>query len=202
MEIPLPIKTFLDERKKGTRSPCENCNSICCKGPGFAILENVLAIYNLYQKDLLIRNDFIFEKGLTLSAFIFKYFDRTILNGKLLVFFPKILSDNKRLLSIPPWNFWQARDYIMKREKAYGCIFLDHIYLKDNNTPNKCILHDDIVNEFVTQKPIDCLFLHCTDKSDIVIPTDSESALWFSLIDYHFRDSINRFNNMCPDIFE
>lgn len=113
------IIDFLEKRKSGKVASCDSCNSSCCNGPGFAILENVIEIYKLYSEGLLKRDDFTFDSGLNLSQFVYKYFDRAILNGKLLVFFPKMLSENNRLITVPPWNYWNARDYIKNLLGAY-----------------------------------------------------------------------------------
>jgi hypothetical protein len=200
MEMPTEIKLFLEKRQKGIQSPCDVCSSTCCNGPGFAIIENVLQIFDLYTKGQLARDDFDFEVGLNLSQFIMKYFDRTTLNNRLMAFFPKMISENNRLLSIPPWNFWEARDYIVKRETSYGCIFLERKRTGINDFNNRCILHNTEINDIVTQKPIDCLFLYCNLPSNIIKPTETESALWFSLVDYYFSGSIQKFNQLCPDL--
>lgn len=59
MEMPFEIIDFITERQKGTKPQCQFCNSNCCNGPGFAILENVLNIYQRYTNGLLIRKDCI-----------------------------------------------------------------------------------------------------------------------------------------------
>ncbi len=45
MLLPNSIKEFLDNRPNGITAPCKSCNSNCCNGSGFAILENVLSEY-------------------------------------------------------------------------------------------------------------------------------------------------------------
>ncbi len=200
MQLPNKIREYLIERHAESDSPCNQCNSNCCKGPGFAIFDNVKLIYEKYQKSLLLRSDFEFEKGLSLSQFIFKYFDRAVLNGKLLVFFPKVLSENDELVAIPPWNYWQARDYIFKRKKTFGCIFLNKKKIEGDFSTNYCILHNDSVMTEVTEKPIDCLFLYCKGIRKIVNPSQSESNLWFSTIDYCFPNSNENFYNDFPEL--
>lgn len=203
MIIPIPsaIKDFLTDREKRSNSPCQQCNSACCNGPGFGLLENVLKIYERYANGQLTRNDYQFESGLTLSQFIFKYFDRTILDGRLLVFLPKTLTSNG-LNSVPPWNFWKSREYIHKRSPSLGCIFLSKKQIPEDLSPNSCILHSGEASKDVTEKPIDCTFLVCNGIRNVQNPSQTETALWFSLLDYHFPNSIERFNLLCPDIIE
>lgn len=202
MDLPESIRSFLDKRQAGIVASCDSCNAGCCNGPGFAILENVIEIYKLYNTGKLKRSDFDFTEGLNLSQFVYKYFDRTVLNGKLLVFFPKMISDNNRLLNIPPWNFWDARDYIKKRERSLGCIFLEHKQYNSDLSENKCILHHTQEQNQLNEKPIDCLFLFCRTKRNIVKPSDTESSYWFALLDYSFPNSKDRFKQLCPDITE
>ncbi len=202
MNIPERIKEFLTEKKQNSNSPCDQCNSDCCKGPGFAIFENIKNIYEKYERGELIRSDYNFQTDLSLSQFIFKYFDRASLNGGLLIFFPKVLTEDDQLLSVPPWNYWQARDYLFKRYKTYGCIFLDKRKIDGDYSINKCILHNNHVEDQITEKPIDCLFLHCNGIRNIVNPRQVESNLWFSLLDYHFPNSVNIFNQQFPELRE
>lgn len=199
MNLPAEISEFIEGRENDGESPCLACNSSCCNGPGFAILENVTMIYELYMNDKLTRSDYIFEKGLSFCCFVFKYFDITVINDKLLVFFPKMISDKDRLITVPPWNFWQSRDYIIKREKSYGCIFLKKKQLENDTSPNYCLLHNGSTNE-LSEKPIDCLFLQCSEVKKIKNPTGDESRDWFDLLDKHFPNSKERFNLLCPKL--
>lgn len=200
-QLPNPIVEFLSERERKSDSPCHQCNSACCNGPGFGLLENVLQIYQRYTEGTLIRTDYSFEFGLSLSQFIFKYFDRTILNGNLLVFFPKTLSETG-LNSVPPWNFWKSREYLVKRNPSFGCVFLMKKQTLSDNSNNYCILHTDQATTSITEKPIDCSFLICNGLKNVQEPSGTETNLWLSLLDYHFPNSIVRFNQLCPDIVE
>lgn len=201
MALPHQIIEFLAEREKNSNSPCHQCNAACCNGPGFALLENVLQIYNLYTAGGLIREGHSFDSELTLSQFVFKYFDRTIINGRLLVFFPKTLSEGG-LNSVPPWNYWKSREYLNKRSASFGCIFLAKKQTPGDLSSNRCILHNEQARGEMTEKPIDCTFLVCNGLRNVKAPTETETSLWFSLLDYHFPNSIERFNALCPDIVE
>lgn len=110
-----------------------------------------------------------------------------------------MLSKDKRLISVPPWNYWQARDYIKKREKSYGCIFLERLQIENDTQSNNCILHSDARNE-INQKPNDCIFLYCKTPKKIEKPIPVETNLWFSLLDFNFPNSQERFKQLCPDL--
>jgi Fe-S-cluster containining protein len=200
MLLPDKIKDFLKEKQSNASSPCTLCNAACCYGPGFAILENVELIYQAYVADKLIRDDHVFEPGLTLSQFIYKYFDRVVFKGDFLVFFPKFFSANGELLSIPPWNYYDAREYVRKRHGSNGCVFLRKKQDENDPSANSCILHDDNFDKEITKKPIDCLFLHCSASGSIAESTVEQGDLWFALLNYMFPNSTGRFKQLCPDI--
>jgi len=201
MDLPENISNFIHARKANDIPPniCDTCNSSCCKGPGFALFENIVYIYNLYTLNHLQRNNYSFETNLSLESFIYKYFDRVLFNGSLLAFFPKILSENNELISVPPWNYYQSRDYIYKRKSNFGCIFLENNWDSDNIN-NHCILHSNNLYSEITQKPIDCVFLMCSSTNSIIKPTNRESNLWISLLDYYFPNSFENFKQLFPSI--
>ncbi len=203
MIIPDSIQEFLNNRHKGIISPCESCNSNCCVAPGFAIFENVIEIYEIYKSEKLKRIDYTFESNLTLSQFVLNYFDRVLMANKLLIFFPKMLNKDKKLISVPPsipqWNYWDNRNNIRKIDKSYGCIFLERLRMENDSKNIKCILHSDKQNE-INQKPVDCLFLYCRIPQNIEKPAKIESINWFSLLDSNFPKSNERFKALCPDI--
>jgi hypothetical protein len=162
----------------------------------------VLEIYKRYASGLLTGSAVRFETGLTLSQFIFKFFDRAVLNSRLLVFFPKTMSETGGLNSVPPWSYWEAREYLKKRNKSLGCIFLAKHQFIDDASHNHCTLHNENVSSELTAKPIDCTFLICDGIRNIQKPNPSETNLWFSLLDFYFPNSVERFNQLCPDIIE
>lgn len=198
MNIPDEIKDFLRERQNDTNPQCQLCNSSCCNGPGFALLENILLIYKKYQEGRLIRSDFHFKSDLMLVDFIFEYFDLALINSNLLAFFPKMITEDNQLISTPPFDFWNSRDYLKRRYKSYGCIFLEKKQTETVFT-NKCILHTDKYKEEITEKPFDCLFLSCLSLKDIKQPTAEESQKWFELLNKHYPDSNSRFSELCPE---
>src|SRR5271169_2624247 len=69
MQQPYPdaIVRFLSEYHSGgvTESDCRACSSPCCSLGGFAVLENVVQIYELYQHGGLRRADYEYEPGLS-----------------------------------------------------------------------------------------------------------------------------------------
>jgi hypothetical protein len=77
MILPDEIRTVLRERHRDGVTPdqCLACPSSCCGHSGFAILENVLQIYDLYNAGKLRRRGHKFPKGLDLQLFVWAYFD-------------------------------------------------------------------------------------------------------------------------------
>lgn len=201
MELPKTIKDFLQSRivEGFSEETCKACTKTCCTGSGFAILENILEIHKIYSNEGLRREDYVFDKGLSLRDFICKYFDRVTFNNAFLAFFPKCLTRGNELISIPPWNYYAGRDYIQNRKENFGCVFLNKKSYKDVNG-YRCILHNNDSMARVTQKPIDCVFLTCDEKGQIIKPKLNESNLWFALLDYHFPNSRDRFLQLCPNM--
>ena len=193
---------LINSRKPSNTSSklCESCNSNCCSGPGFAIYENVIAIYEKYLDGSLKRNDFTFKTGFSLEEFIYEYFDRvSFQNGSLIAFFPKTITNSGDLLSVPPWNYYAARDYLQKRYGKRGCIFLRK-NINSEDRDNGCLLHIEDKNEEIYAKPIDCQFLQCDSDKNVITPSSAESSLWFSLLDYHFPNSIEKFHKKHPSL--
>jgi len=202
MKLPSNIVNFLKERQANADWHCDQCNSACCNGPGFALFENIEIIYEKYISGTLLRSDYIFEVNLSLSQFIFKYFDRTIINGRLLVFFPKTIATDNSLISIPPYSYWEARNYLFRRQSSNGCIFLNKKQNKNDYTNNYCILHNANHDNDITEKPMDCLFLYCKGVRNVVNPTTTETTYWFSLLDYSFPNSVEKFNKRFPELID
>ncbi len=203
MEIPVMMRELISSRVRDDFSSeiCNRCNSNCCSGSGFGLLENVLEIYKKYLEGGLRRENYTFEAGLDPSKFIYKYFDRVLMNGSLLVFFPKTIKPNGELLSVPPWNYYNARDYLKNRvEMNMGCIFLNKNLSQNMNTGHKCILHNTNYEREITCKPIDCIFLTCTSDMRVINPTPRETNLWFAMLDYYFPNSSERFKQLCPSL--
>ncbi len=196
LQIPTEITNFLKDKQANSNSPCSVCNSLCCKGPGFALLENLELIFKNYREGKLNDAEHNFENGLDFKDFTYRYFDRVVFNGKLCVFFPKTISKENILQSIPPWNYYEARKYITDRNVSTGCIFLKRRFNREDFTPNHCILHTNDFSINITAKPIDCLFLNCNGLGHILKPSSTQSGYWFELLNYKFPDSESRFNNL------
>ena len=185
-------------RHESAPSPCESCNAHCCSGPGFALLENVIEVFVLYQAGRLVREGYQFEKGLAICDFIWRYFDRVVHDNRLLTFFPKTFSDDYGIVSVPPWGYYRARARIQEQTGKRGCVFLSRMLEARGTRKNSCILHAGSVQERITAKPIDCVFQNCSSDRRILRPSDEESAQWVSLLDRHFPHSRERFFELCP----
>ena len=119
MRLPETIGRFLDEYHRGgvTEDDCRACSSSCCSLGGFAILENVVAIFERYARGELRRSDFEFAPGLSFGEFVFQYFDvyrKTVKGGNgettLMLFHMKSLSADGNLISVPGGDdYWDIR---------------------------------------------------------------------------------------------
>jgi hypothetical protein len=198
------IKKFIVERRKkvGETGDCSICKKSCCYQSGFGLFENTLKIYDLYSKNELKREKYIFVNGLSYCDFIKKYFDIVVYNNTFAVFYPRSINIDGRLIVIPPFgNFYNNRDYILNNDISInnkGCIFLsDHLNLDGSNP--RCILHNNKMNDEITEKPIDCIFLNCSISRDVIPPTNDESNYWFSMLNLYYPNSLARFKQICPN---
>ncbi len=202
MELPPEIKYQIARRKNPQFSSevCLGCTGKCCSGPGFALLENVVEIYDRYITSNLTRSDYQYKPNLSFCQFVMEYFDRVVFNNSLLVFFPKVISSHDMLLHVSPLGYYEAREYIHNRSENFGCIFLDRKRNVGEHRGHKCILHNSSIEDKMTAKPIDCSFLTCTPSMDVINPLNTESNLWFASLDHHFPKSKERFAQLCPGI--
>ena len=210
MELPEAVARFLDEYHAGgvTERDCRACSSPCCSLGGFAILENVLQIYELYQRGALRRTDYDFEPGLAFGEFIFKYFDvykKTVaVNGgdaTLMLFHMRSLSADGHVISIPGGDdYWDVRKELFELNPWLnrGCVFLsrrvDNWPSDDADASRHCILHVPGSATTVTAKPIDCVFFTCNRPLEARVPNVDQSAAWFRLLAEHFPNSLERFD--------
>ena len=206
---PDPIVRFLKEYHAGgvTEADCRACSSPCCSLGGFAILENVVQIYELYWQGGLRRTDYEYEPGLSFADFVFKYFDvykkKVPLEGgeaTLMLFHMRSLSQEGNLISIPAGgDYWEIRAELFQQNPWLnrGCVFLSHKVGNwpedDRDASRHCILHTPSSGSHVTAKPIDCVFYTCTKPIEGRVPTEQQSANWFRLLSTHFPNSMERF---------
>jgi hypothetical protein len=209
MRLPETVVRFLDEYHAGgvTERDCRACSSPCCSLGGFAILENVVQIHELYRRGALRRADYDYEPGLSFAQFVFKYFDVykksvTVDGGDttLMLFHMRALSADGHLVSVPGGDdYWEIRRELFERNPWLnrGCVFLSH---KVDNWPNDdgdagrhCILHAPNSATAVTAKPIDCVFFTCNRPLEARMPTAEQSSTWFQLLAEHFPNSLERF---------
>ncbi len=210
-EVPLPaaIVRFLDRYHAGgvTEADCRACSSPCCSLGGFAILENVLEIYERYRRDELRRADYRFAPGLSFSDFVFQYFDvykkKVVVNGQesvLMLFHMRSLSGEGQLISIPAsGDYWELRRELFERNSwlNHGCVFLSREITNwpqdDGDGSRHCILHTPASGAHVSAKPIDCVFYTCNRPKEGRLPSQEQSAEWFRLLAEHFPNSLERF---------
>jgi hypothetical protein len=211
MELPYPdpIVRFLKQYHAGgvTEADCRACSSPCCSLGGFAILENVTQIYDVYRRGGLSRADYEYEPGLNFADFIFKYFDVykkkvPVNDGELtlMLFHMRSLSQEGHLISIPAGgDYWEIRTELFQQNPWLnrGCVFLSHKVgnwpENDGDASRHCILHTPNSGTHVTAKPIDCVFYTCNKPIEGRVPTQEQSSEWFRLLALHYPNSLERF---------
>lgn len=216
--LPAEIVRFLDGYHAGgvTDSDCRACSSPCCSLGGFAILENVVEIYERYRRGELRRADYCFQPGLGFADFVFRYFDvikkRVAAGGResvLMLFHMRSLSAEGQLISIPSGgDYWELRRELFERNPwlNHGCVFLSRKIPNwpqdDGDSSRHCILHTAASGTHVTAKPIDCVFYTCGRPREGRVPTTEQSAEWFRLLAEHFPNSLERFEALLGKVSE
>jgi hypothetical protein len=208
-QYPKPIVRFLRQHHAGgvTERDCLECSSSCCSLGGFAILENVVQIYDLYRRGGLRRADYEYGAGLGFEEFVFRYFevykkavpldDREVV---LMLFHMRSLSSDGHLISVPSvGDYWDTRAELFRQNPWLnrGCVFLSHHVQMwpndDGDASRHCILHAPLSGTRVTTKPVDCVFFTCTRPIEARVPTEEQSAAWFRLLAESFPNSLERF---------
>ncbi|HNQ23785.1 MAG TPA: hypothetical protein PKK06_11885 [Phycisphaerae bacterium] len=191
-----------------TAQDCMACSSSCCSHGGFAILENVLAIFELYERGELKREDYRFPEGLCFRDFVRTYFDvfwcptgRWPWRKQIAVFHMKSLSSDGQLISIPPVgeSYYETRNALFGENPWLnkGCVFLSKRVEEwpsdDKDATRRCILHHPASATHLTQKPIDCVFFVCTEPREPKVPTGDVSADWHRALAVSYPNSVERF---------
>jgi hypothetical protein len=192
-EFPKELHDFYNEIHD-ENPDCSECRSSCCFQSGFAVRKNVGQIYQIYQKDGLIRKDYSFQSGLSYDDFVNRYFDvvrRVKLN--LTIYFPRHLAGDNSVISIPFENdgdFYNIRDAVLKDRdvESRGCIFLERSLICGDQISAKCILHDVQIHDSLYAKPIDCIFLACTQSMKVKQLDIDQERRYFELIAKHYHD--------------
>lgn len=217
---PLPTTALhiIDNYQSGgiEASDCVTCSSSCCAHPGFAILENVEVIYELYREGELVRTDYEFPPGMSFREFVMEYFDvyRHDVAGtdpveSIVFFHMRSLSADGHTISIPPMatiaDYHRAREAIFRANPWMntGCIFLSH-QLKgwpdeDGVAERHCTLHSAEAGTQLTAKPIDCVFHTCNTPRDARKPNQEQSEAWFAELAQQWPNSVERFRQLVTD---
>lgn len=208
VELPAVLSALIRRYQRGgvSAKTCSRCPSLCCSQGGFALLENVLLIYDLYRKGRLERADYVFEPGLAFDDFVFTYFDvwtRKIGGRKLVMFHMKNLGPGGNLVSVPDaGDYWEIREALFGRNPwmSRGCVFLSRELpgwmQGDGKTVRHCILHNKNSATRLTAKPLDCVFHTCVSRMKSRRPSRKIMERWFRALAKHFPDSLPRFNRM------
>lgn len=185
---------------------CAKCPALCCSQGGFALLENVVLIYEKYRAGRLKRTDFTFEPGMEFGEFVFTYFDvwtRDIDGSKLVMFHMKCLGPDNNLVSIPEiGDYWETRSALFERNPwlSRGCVFLSRelpAWMEDDGGETRgCILHSPESAAHVTAKPVDCVFHTCVSRLRAKNPGQGVMEKWFRALSMCFPGSERRFKKM------
>ncbi|MHC4198819.1 MAG: hypothetical protein ACYSU0_02440 [Planctomycetota bacterium] len=181
---------------------------------GFAILENVVLIYDAYEEGLLMREDYEFPTELSFKDFVLRYFDilqmptgRAFWRKNVLCFYPRSLSAEDEPIALPRvGNVYETRGELFHRNPWLnkGCVFLTrrvpHWPEDDGDETRGCILHSDKCLTHVTAKPIDCVFYGCSEPLQPRTPTQEMSRKWHRALAVSFPESVARFTAMIGDI--
>ena len=211
--FPRRIRKLLAAHHAGgvTEQDCLACSASCCSQGGFAILENVLRIFELYQSGQLSREDHEFEAGLSFTDFVYKYFQvyrQDVEDGarSILLFHMKNLSSDGHLIGIPAVDdYWNVRVEMFKANPWLnrGCVFLSKSVLNwphdDRDASRHCILHSKESGDELTAKPIDCVFYTCDTPINVREPAPEVSDAWFCALAREYPNSVERFDALTGD---
>ncbi|MFK7820526.1 MAG: hypothetical protein AB8G99_17530 [Planctomycetaceae bacterium] len=215
MPLADPLLEIISDYQAGgiTASDCVSCSSPCCAHGGFAILENVQAIYSHYTEGNLNRSDYEFQPGLSFSDFVLEYFDvyrydvpETSPAKSIVLFCMRSLSSCGNTVSIPPmstiFDYYRAREAFFKSNGWMngGCVCLSHRLdswpAEDELSSRHCILHSDEASNELTKKPIDCVFHTCDTPRNARHPTREQSMAWFAELAEQWPNSVERFRQL------
>jgi hypothetical protein len=210
-----PLLQIISDYQAGgiTAADCMDCSSPCCAHGGFAILENVEAIFAEYQAGNLTRTDYVFPPGMSFADFVLEYFDvyrydvpDTHPTKSLVLFCMRSLAPGDHTISIPPmasvFDYYRAREAFFKSNGWMngGCVFLSHRLdswpEEDDVAERRCILHSDEAATTLTKKPIDCVFHTCNTPREARQPTQVQSEAWFSELADRWPNSVERFRQL------
>jgi hypothetical protein len=210
--LPAPVAEMLDRCHQDGTPPeaCARCAAGCCSRGGFAILENVMRIYERYRAGQLQRADYQFAGGLNFREFVEQYFDIQVWtpespeDGKgVVIFHMKNLGPGGSLVSIPQvGEYWDVRNELFDRNPWLnrGCIFLSEGLpdggADDGRTGRHCILHEAQSGNCVTAKPIDCVFFTCTEPGVPRSVDEATEEQWLATLAACFPGSIERFKRL------
>ena len=213
--LPQELLDQIADYHAGGISPqdCLACSSPCCAHGGFAILENVIEIYERYRRGKLQRTDYSFLQNLTFREFVLEYFDvyrhdvpDTDPCESIVLFHMRSLSPDGHTISIPPVatvaEYCRARNAFFEANAWMntGCVFLSHKLSAwpndDHHAGRHCILHETESSTQITAKPIDCVFHTCNTPKTARQPTSEQSDSWLAALARQYPRSVERFREL------
>ena len=211
-ELPPRLSRLIARHHAGgvSEADCAACSSTCCNQSGFAILENVLMMHELYERGELRRDDYDFEPGQSFVDFAFRYFDiwtyptgRWLWKKDVVLFHPKHLTEDGRIISVPGVaGYYHTRSelFAVNPWLCWGCVFssrrIGYEVDDDGDAARHCILHSELSRTHLTAKPIDCVFHICGTPRDMKIPGYKLSIAWRRALAVCYPGSAGRFGAM------
>lgn len=211
-KLPRSIQTLLTAHHAGgvTETDCLRCHAACCLEPGFAILENLIAIHAYYRRGGLPG----LEPGLSLDELVDRYFDLTLYRAgrgagrrELLLFHPRVRTATGAPLVIPSLantEFWELRAQLFAANPSLsrGCVFLDRPAPQAGASrpgPRRCLLHEPRSATGLGRKPIDCVFFTCEQKLLARLPDEALTGRWLDALSLAYPGSVARFDALAHE---
>jgi len=191
---PDELNAFIKAKQSDNYS-CNTCQNSCCFESGFAIKQNVELIYKKYQNGDLIRTDYKFKPDLHYEDFVRIYFDVIHLPSiNLTLYFPRHIAYDDVALIInpnPDKPYWEHRHNILREpaNECKGCIFLESKISQSDSKAKRCILHNSELEDYIYEKPIDCILLSCDSQNRVIKPTAKESEQYFEILSRYFGNN-------------
>lgn len=207
LRLPSELIKLIKQHQHNSNANCVECSSLCCLHGGFAILENVVAIYGMYRRKHLIRQDYRFRENLSFKGFVGTYFDISLMpdNYEAPVFFhTRVLSKNNTLITENSTHNSKCNadgePFDIDNITSRGCVFLNRKIPIDNEsdeTPSTtCTLHSPDNETHITAKPINCVLFTC-QRPLVVKQQDARfSYEWIQIINKAYPNSARRFRKL------
>ena len=206
--VPLPdeVRLLIEENQRASApaGDCLRCNAACCEVSGMAVLANVYAACELYERGWL---SYQFTPGLEARGFAVTYFDTVMVTPAdvpgvepFLVFFPRSLVNGQtlictspvedrdgkaRALSLHEYEAVRQHHREVNSQYPWRCVFSSpDIHRREGagQTFAGCLLHAEESGTHLTAKPLDCVFGVCHQPPALLPPGPEAAARWLAAV--------------------